>query len=934
MAQRARDSSTSRRARAGGGLIAAASCLLAFAAWPASPAQAANAQAAHEQAAHKRAAHAQAGDLAPGANLLLNPGAQAGAFSARGWDAVTIPGWQITSGLPTVVRYGASRFPPATGRAPALKTGQLFAGGAGGTARLSQVVTLSSGSGTRPPSGTAFRLSALLGGSGSSSASVAVTFRSAAGKVTGRAAIGPVSGHGKTAAGMSYRARGGTLPAGSVTADVVLTLATTLTDIDGPDAPYAGYNRGVADSLRFSVSAPVRRAVLRPPAAHVPPYQHVFLFYFENEDFSSVIGNTRQAPYLNSLLPHASLLSNFFAEEHPSDGNYLALAGGSTFGIPLDDPLEENSHYTIRAPDIGDLADAAHENWKAYLQSAAGPCDDTVHGYYWDDDMPMTYFADVRDRPAYCAAHLVPLQALQPDLTSAATTPAFSWVSPNDCTDMEGCGIRSGDDFLRAELTAIMQSPAWRTQRSLAIITFDEDGTDYQHPAQRVATVMIGSAGVRQGYVSHVRYTHYSLLRTIEAALGLGTLTANDRYAEPVNDVFLPGLAAPAPPAPGQLTPAAAAGTGAGAAGGSAQARAAAAGSAGGSGASPGTSAPRQQTAFVVNSASSTVTPVNLVTRHAYAPIRVGSDPQAIAITPDGSTAYVVNSGAGTVTPIATATRQAGPAIRVGADPQAIAIAPDGTTAYVTDAGADAVTPISLATGHASPPIPVGADPQAIAITPDGRTALVLNWGGSSVTPVSLASGRSGAPIRVGSYPYAVAIAKNGATAYVASYGASTVTPVSIATMRPGRPVRAGQAPNALAVTPDGTTVLAVGGDSDTVSLIAAGRGGRALRDERAVPAGYSPTAIAVTASGQTAFVVNTISGTLTPVTVASGRAGRPVSVGLYSYPTAITLAPTGSTAVVVDTYGDQVTLVSTSSRRALASINVGSYPVAAAIAP
>ena len=220
--------------------------------------------------ANARVAHAQAGDLAPGANLLLNPGAQAGAFSVRGWDAVTIPGWQITSGLPTVVRYGASRFPPATGRAPALKTGQLFAGGAGGTARLSQVVTLSSSTGTRPPSGTAFRLSALLGGSGSSSASVAVTFRSAAGKVTGRAAIGPVSGHGKTAAGMSYRARRSTLPAGSVTADVVLTLATTLTDIDGPDAPYAGYDRGVADSLRFSVSAPVRRAVLTSPGRACP----------------------------------------------------------------------------------------------------------------------------------------------------------------------------------------------------------------------------------------------------------------------------------------------------------------------------------------------------------------------------------------------------------------------------------------------------------------------------------------------------------------------------------------------------------------------------------------------------------------------------------------------------------------------------------------
>ena len=130
-----------------------------------------------------------------------------------------------------------------------------------------------------------------------------------------------------------------------------------------------------------------------------------------------------------------------------------------------------------------------------------------MHKYYWDDDLPMTYFADVRDRPAYCAAHLVPLQSLRTDLASTASTPNFAWVSPNDCTDMEGCGIRAGDDFLARELGAIMRSPAWRTQRSLAIITFDEDGADHQHPAQRVATLMLGSSGVRQGYTSHVPAT-------------------------------------------------------------------------------------------------------------------------------------------------------------------------------------------------------------------------------------------------------------------------------------------------------------------------------------------------------------------------------------------------------------------------------------------
>ena len=397
-----------------------------------------------------------------------------------------------------------------------------------------------------------------------------------------------------------------------------------------------------------------------------------------------------------------------------------------------------------------------------------------MHGHYWDDDVPMTYFADVRGRPGYCAAHLVPLQALQADLSSAASTPSFAWISPDDCADMEGCGIRDGDNFLATELGAIMASPAWRTQRSLAILTFDEDGYDHQHPAQHVATVMLGSAGVRSGYVSHVRYTHYSLLRTVEGALGLGTLTANDRYAQPVNDVFRRGagssIATIASPKPAALsspvpvsspapisTPATV---------------------------SPAGAAPRQQTAFVVNSASDSVTPVNVVTRRAGRPIPVGKDPQAIAITPDGAAAYAVNSRSGTITPISTVTRKAGPPIPVGSDPQDIAISPDGRTAYVTDMGASAVTPVNLVTGRAGTPIRVGEEPRTIAITPDGRTALVLDWGGAAVTPIRLRSGHAGQPIPVGSYPFAISIAPGGAIAYVAAYGSDAVTPISIASLR------------------------------------------------------------------------------------------------------------------------------------------------------
>ncbi len=814
-------------------------------------------------------------------NLLRNAGAETGAASIHGWDAVTIPGWGVAAGLPTVVGYGDHGFPQGHG--------QLFVGGAGGTARLVQSVVLERPGGGRLAPGTTYALSAELGGTTTSQAGVSVVFLSAGGRVLGRRTLGPVGGTRRSvASALSARSLSGRLPRGAARARVTLTLATSLTNFDGPNAPLVGFDRAVADNLGFVVLAQHRRpAPLRPPALHVPRYDHVFLFYFENQDVHSIVGNRRQAPFYNSLLSQGSQLGNLFAEEHPSDANYLALAGGSAFGVPLDNPLEYDSQYTIHAPNIGDLVNAAGESWRAYNESAAGPCDDTVHGYYWNDDLPLLYFSDIRGRPAYCASHVLPLESMAPDLASAATTPSFVWVGANDCDDMEGCGIRAGDRFLQQQLGAIMRSPAWRTQRSLAIITWDEDNYDHERPAQWVPTLVLGSTGVNRGFVSPVRYTHYSLLRTIEGALGLGHLTPNDLYAPPANDVFRRApLARPV------------------------TARAPS----------------RPQTAFVVSAHAGTVTPMALATRTAGKPIRVGRAPQAIALTPDDRTALVVNSGSDSVTPIDTATRQAGAAIRVGDDPRAIAITPDGATAYVANSGSGTVTPINVSTATAGAPIPVGANPRTLAITPGGGTVYALDWGGAAVTPIDTSTNRALAPIAVGAFPTSAAVDPRGRTLYVASYGANTVTPISTATNTAGRAIPAGQAPNALALTPDGATAEVVDGATDRVTPIdtAHGRAGRPVR------VGSSPTAVAV--SGATAFVVSTITGTVTPISTATGRAGHPISVGLYSYPTSITLAPGGPLAVVLGTYDGTVRLLNTRTRTASKPIKVGALPVAAAI--
>jgi hypothetical protein len=110
---------------------------------------------------------------------------------------------------------------------------------------------------------------------------------------------------------------------------------------------------------------------------------------------------------------------------------------------------------------------------------------------------------------------------------------------------MRGNGNRRSrevqDGWLKRAITPILGSPARRAQKSLLIITWDEAGVTAKtaEAGNRVATVVVGSQGsVRAGYVSRVRYDHYSTARTIEEALGVAPFTANDEYATPFDDAF------------------------------------------------------------------------------------------------------------------------------------------------------------------------------------------------------------------------------------------------------------------------------------------------------------------------------------------------------------------------------------------------------------
>jgi hypothetical protein len=181
--------------------------------------------------------------------------------------------------------------------------------------------------------GARYTIGAWLGGAKTSAASVTVRFADSGGTVIGAKTIGPVGRAGHPV--LSARTGSGTVPRGAVKATVTVLLATKLTDVNRPDAPLTGYDGAAAGALRLTFARPAPRpAAVRPPGAAVPRYQYVFLFYFENEDFNDVIGNSKQAPYLDSLRADGTLLTNFYAEELPSDANHPHYVCTSAVGVP------------------------------------------------------------------------------------------------------------------------------------------------------------------------------------------------------------------------------------------------------------------------------------------------------------------------------------------------------------------------------------------------------------------------------------------------------------------------------------------------------------------------------------------------------------------------------------------------------------------------
>lgn len=277
-------------------------------------------------------------------------------------------------------------------------------------------------------------------------------------------------------------------------------------------------------TLFLVITLCVQRSALSAKVATDVEVKHVYLVVLENQSYSSIIGNTSM-PWLNALAHKYAYASAYYANTHPSIGNYFELTTGKV--------ITNNDGYgiTVNADNIVRHLLSAGKTWKEYsegLPRVGYTGGDT--GEYTEHHNPLSYFSDVRNSSNEIL-NLVPFSQFATDLRNGSL-PNYSFIVPDNddnghdcpdtiptCTDSQR--LAQVDAWLKSNIGPLVGSSGFNSSHGgLLVIVFDESAGDSTHGGGRVAWVVAGPE-VKRAYASTKLYQHQSTLRFLSEALGL-----------------------------------------------------------------------------------------------------------------------------------------------------------------------------------------------------------------------------------------------------------------------------------------------------------------------------------------------------------------------------------------------------------------------------
>ena len=260
----------------------------------------------------------------------------------------------------------------------------------------------------------------------------------------------------------------------------------------------------------------------------VPSSNHVFLLVEENHSYSSVIGSSSM-PYLNSLASKYGLATQYYANTHPSIGNYFMLSAGAII------TNTDSFCSTLTNDNIVRHLLTAGKTWKSYAESLPSVgYTGCGSGSYVKRHNPLAYFSDVANSSE--KNHLMPFTQFSKDLANNAL-PNFSFIVPNLNNDAHDGTLTQADNWLKTNIAPLISSATFQKD-GILIIVFDESfDSDNAHGGGHVAAVVIGP-NVKSGSKATTMYQHQNTLKTLMKALGLTSFPGAASSAQPITGVF------------------------------------------------------------------------------------------------------------------------------------------------------------------------------------------------------------------------------------------------------------------------------------------------------------------------------------------------------------------------------------------------------------
>src|ERR1700686_2117898 len=193
----------------------------------------------------------------------------------------------------------------------------------------------------------------------------------------------------------------------------------------------------------------------------VPGFGHVVLVVEENSSYSEVIGSS-EMPYLNSLASQYGLATQYFANTHPSIGNYFMLTTGQI--VTNDDSFTGK----VDVDNIVRELTASGKSWKSYAESRYDPI------LYAKRHDPLSFFSDVVDSSTQMQ-NLTLMSQFSSDRDNQAL-PNFSFVVPNLLNDGHSGPLQVADAWLQDNIAPLISNATFQKD-GLLIIVFDEAAT-------------------------------------------------------------------------------------------------------------------------------------------------------------------------------------------------------------------------------------------------------------------------------------------------------------------------------------------------------------------------------------------------------------------------------------------------------------------------